>query len=82
MVPPKSVLYIVVVGRRKSKLFFACKFDAMGTQGAISTFWPLGGANLPAEEHDAVAKIAAFLRRQDAAQLPLHLLWVFAFGKT
>ena len=41
-----------------------------------------GGAAIPSEEHDPMAKIGAFLRREDLAKLLLYLFRLFADRKT
>ena len=51
-------------------------------EGTLCTLGRAGGADVSAKQNDAMAKIAAFLRRQDGPQLLLHLLRVFSLGKT
>ena len=47
-------------------------------QGTILALGAASGANFSTEEHDTVAKIGTFLRRQDGTQLAFHFFRVFA----
>ena len=48
----------------------------MGKRAAVA-FWRTGCANIPAEQHDAVAEIAAFFRGKNFSQLLLYLFRIF-----
>ena len=64
----------------RTSLCFRVEFPAVQGQGTFRTVGIPGGAAVPAEEDDPVAEIAAFLRREDGAQLLLHLLRLLALG--
>ena len=57
-------------------------FLTMHGKGTFLAFGIPCGADLSAEQHDPMTEIAAFFRGQDLAQLPLHLLRLFALGQT
>ena len=56
-------------------------FFAEHTQWTLTALRIPGGTNVTTKQHDAMAKIGAFLRRQDGSELLFHLLRVLALGK-
>ena len=57
------------------------KFFAVHGKGAFLAFGISCGAAVPTEQNDPMAEIAALLRREDLAQLLLHLFRILTGGE-
>jgi hypothetical protein len=62
--------------------FLRHEFFAVHCQRTFAALRISGDAGIPAEQHDPMAEIGAFFRRENGTELLLYFFRLFAFGET